>query len=119
VGEKILSPVCILALHFFKMQFNSCRRDISVGIATGLRAEPPRNQGKIPGRDKRILSSPSSSRPALGPRKPPIHQVAGAVFLGIKRLVREADHSPPSSAEVKNGGTYLGSTIRLHDLMRN
>jgi hypothetical protein len=25
-------------------------------------------------------------------------------FSGIKRLARDADHSPPSSAEVENGG---------------
>jgi hypothetical protein len=30
--------------------------------------------------------------------------VAGALYLGLKRPRREADHSPPSSAEVKNGG---------------
>jgi hypothetical protein len=29
---------------------------------------------------------------------------AGALFPGVKRPGREADHSPPSSAEVKNGG---------------
>jgi hypothetical protein len=31
----------------------------------------------------------------------------GADFLEVKRQGREADHSPPSSAEVKNGGTLL------------
>jgi hypothetical protein len=29
-----------------------------------------------------------------------------ALSLGIKRLGREADHSPPSSAEVKNAWKY-------------
>jgi hypothetical protein len=28
----------------------------------------------------------------------------GGSFPGVKRPGREADHSPPSSAEVKNGG---------------
>jgi hypothetical protein len=28
-------------------------------------------------------------------------------FPGVKRLGREADHSPPSSAEVKNDGAIL------------
>jgi hypothetical protein len=28
----------------------------------------------------------------------------GGCFLGVKRQGREADHSPPSDAEVKNGG---------------
>jgi hypothetical protein len=37
----------------------------------------------------------------LGPTQPPIQWVPGAFSLGIKRSGREADHSPPSSAEVK------------------
>jgi hypothetical protein len=31
----------------------------------------------------------------------------GALFLGIKRLGREAEHSPPSIAEVKNADILL------------
>jgi hypothetical protein len=31
-------------------------------------------------------------------------QAVGSLVLGVKRLGREADHSPPSNAEVKNGG---------------
>jgi hypothetical protein len=38
---------------------------------------------------------------ALGPTQPPIQWVPGALSLGIKRPGREADHSPPSSAKVK------------------
>jgi hypothetical protein len=41
------------------------------------------------------------SRTALGPTQPPIQWVAGALSLGVKRPGREADHSHPSSAEVK------------------
>jgi hypothetical protein len=43
----------------------------------------------------------SVSRPALGPTQPPIQRVPGALSLGVKRPGSEADHSPPSSAEVK------------------
>jgi hypothetical protein len=42
------------------------------------------------------------SSPALGPTQPPIQWVPGALSLGVKWPGREADHSPPSSAEVKN-----------------
>jgi hypothetical protein len=42
----------------------------------------------------------SVSRTALGPSQPPMQWVPGALFLGLKRPGREADHSPPSSAEV-------------------
>jgi hypothetical protein len=45
----------------------------------------------------------SSPRPErlLGPTQPPIQRVSGALTLGIKWLGREADHSPLSSAEIK------------------
>jgi hypothetical protein len=38
---------------------------------------------------------------ALGPTQPPIQWIPGAPSLGVKRPGREADHSLPSSAEVK------------------
>jgi hypothetical protein len=43
----------------------------------------------------------TASRTALGPTQPHIQGVPGALSLGVKRPGREADHSPPSSAEVK------------------
>jgi hypothetical protein len=46
------------------------------------------------------------SRPALGPTQSPIQRVPEALSLGIKRPEREADHSLPSSAEVKNAWIY-------------
>jgi hypothetical protein len=47
-----------------------------------------------------------ASRTVLGPTQPPIQRVPGAPSLGVKRPGREADHSPPSSAEVKNAWSY-------------
>jgi hypothetical protein len=61
-------------------------RDSSVGIATSY-----------------VLDGVTASRPALGPTQPPIQWVKRALSLGIKWPGREADHSPPCSAEVKNG----------------
>jgi hypothetical protein len=43
----------------------------------------------------------TASITALGPTQSPIKWVPGALSLGVKRPGREADHSPPSSAEVK------------------
>jgi hypothetical protein len=42
----------------------------------------------------------------------------GGLSLGVKRPGRESDHSPPSSAEVKECvKLYLHSPIRLHDMV--
>jgi hypothetical protein len=46
----------------------------------------------------------TSSSPALGPAQSRIQWVPGSVSLEVKRQGREAGHSFPSSAEVKNGG---------------
>jgi hypothetical protein len=48
-----------------------------------------------------IFLSTAASRMALGPTQSPIQWVPRALCLGVKRPGREADHSPPSSAEVK------------------
>jgi hypothetical protein len=53
-------------------------------------------------------------RTELGPTQHPIQWVPGAVSLGIKRPEREAHHSPPSSADVKEYvALYLHSTNTL------
>jgi hypothetical protein len=57
---------------------------------------------------------PAAYRPALGPTHP-MQSVLEAVSIGVERQKSEADHSPTSSAEVKNGGIYLQSTIRLQE----
>jgi hypothetical protein len=40
----------------------------------------------------------------MGPIEPLIQWVQGAITPKVKRLGREANHPPPSSAHVKNGG---------------
>jgi hypothetical protein len=49
---------------------------------------------------------PTGSRPALGPTQRPIQWIPRALSLGVKRPGREADHSLPLSAEVKNVWSY-------------
>jgi hypothetical protein len=51
----------------------------------------------------------TASRPVLEPTQPPIEWVPGALSLGVKRPGREADHSPSSSAEVKNAWIYTST----------
>jgi hypothetical protein len=60
-------------------------------------------QGLIPGSGK-IFLFPIASRPALRPTQPLIQWVLGLFPQGLKQQVCEADHSPASSAKVKNGG---------------
>jgi hypothetical protein len=50
-----------------------------------------------------IFPLTSVSRPALRPTQPPAQWVPGVPSPGVKvRPGRDADHSPPSSAEVEN-----------------
>jgi hypothetical protein len=70
--------------------------DSSVGWATTLRIGWLRFDSRH--WHENFLSSKTSTT------QPPIHCVQGALSSDIKRPGREADHSPPSSAEVKNGG---------------
>jgi hypothetical protein len=71
--------------------------------ARNLGGEP--RQRSSPGRVKNFLFSMSSRR-ALGPTHPPIQWVPGALSPGVKRQRREANHSPPTSAEVKKMWIY-------------
>jgi hypothetical protein len=71
----------------------------SVGKATRLRAERPRNRDSIPCMGN-ITSIKSKS--ALEPVKPPTQWVPGVYSPRVKRQGCDADHSLQNSAEVKN-----------------
>jgi hypothetical protein len=49
------------------------------------------------------------SRPALGTILPPIQWIPVAHSLGVKQPGREPDHTPPTSAEVKNVWSYISA----------
>jgi hypothetical protein len=74
------------------------RLDSSVGTATSFKLD---GRVSIPGRGKIFLFS-IASRPALGPTQPPEQWIAA-----VKRPESEADHSPPSRAEVKNDASHM------------
>jgi hypothetical protein len=52
-----------------------------------------------------ILFFSTVFRPALGRTQSPSQWVLGALSPGLKRQGREADHSSPSSAEVRSDGS--------------
>jgi hypothetical protein len=54
-----------------------------------------------------------------GAHQPPAQLVPRALSLGVKRPGRETDHSPPSSADVKNDGAIPPLPIRLHGVVLN
>jgi hypothetical protein len=56
-----------------------------------------------------ILPFTTASRMALGPTQPPTQWVSGALSLEVKRPGPKTDHSPPSSAEVKNAWSYTSA----------
>jgi hypothetical protein len=59
------------------------------------------DRGSNPGEGMGVFLFDTASRPALGSTQPPTQWVLGPLSLGVKWPGREANHSPPSSAEVK------------------
>jgi hypothetical protein len=78
----------------------------SVGIATRLRAERLEFDSR---QGLGIFLFATACRPALGPTQSPIQWVPGTLSPSVKRPVREADHLPPSSTEVKNAWRYTST----------
>jgi hypothetical protein len=89
-------------------------RESSVGIETELLNGRMSIRGSIPGRSNRLFST--ASRPAVGSTQSPIQWVPKVLSSRVKRQGSETDHSPPSSAEVKNDGSILSlpHTSSLH-----
>jgi hypothetical protein len=85
-------------LEFVKAHSVHRSQDSSVSIVTGYRLD---SWGSIPDKGKIFLFS-IGSRPALGLTQHPIQWV-----LWVKQPGCKADHSPPSGAEIKNGGAVL------------
>jgi hypothetical protein len=97
-----------LLLYFhFNIVFPSMT-DSSVRIVTGLRSGRLGFRVRFSAGAGKFLFT-TASRPALRPTQPPIQWVPGALSLGVKRPVREADHSSASSAEVKTAWSYTST----------
>jgi len=60
-------------------------------------------------KEKEILSFSKMSRPDPEPTHSPIHLVWDCLSLNVKQPGCEANHSPPSSAEVKNDWSYASN----------
>jgi hypothetical protein len=97
-------------LYFTQFLKSFGARDSSVGIATGWTTGVRFPAGA---RDFNLLcnvQTGSGAHPASYP---------GALSPGVERPGRQADHSPPSSAEVENGGAVPLLSLRLHGAVLN
>jgi hypothetical protein len=107
-----MNPVHTLQPHFPKIHV-ILTYDSSAGIMTRLRA----GRSGVLGFDSRlglgIFLPPPRPERLWGP--------PGLLFngyAGVKRPGRAADHSPPSSAEVKNAFSYISiPPVRLHGVV--
>jgi hypothetical protein len=69
------------------------------------------------GRGEEFFSSPRPDR-LSGPPSLLIQWIPGALSLGQNGWGGEADHSPPSSAKVKNAWSYTFTPpLRLHSVV--
>jgi hypothetical protein len=73
-------------------------------MATHYGLDEPRGRGLSPFRVRNFNFT--LARPTLGSTQPPIQWLPGALFSGVKREEREADHSPPTCAKIKATWTY-------------
>jgi hypothetical protein len=90
--------IYIYILDFLQYLYKS--RDGSVGIALGYGLDDRGSRVRFPV-GLGIFLFTTESVTALGPTQPPIQWIPWALSLEVKRPGREADHSPPSSAEVE------------------
>jgi hypothetical protein len=93
----------------------SCNSSVGIALGYGLDYRVSMFDSR---RGLGIFLFTTSSRTALGPTQPPIQWVLRALSLGLKRRGREADQSPPSSAEIKECvQLYRHSPVRLHGVV--
>jgi hypothetical protein len=75
-------------------------QDSSVSIAMGCGLD---TWNLIPSREKRFFSTPQHPDWLWGTHHP-YQWAVGTLSLGVRQVGCEADHSPPATSKVKNGG---------------
>jgi hypothetical protein len=83
-----------------RKEFGTANRDSSLGTTADYGLDGPNSINQ----HLKIFVSSTRCRQILGPTQPHIQWVPGTLVPGVKRTAREADHSPPSSAQIKKGG---------------
>jgi hypothetical protein len=111
-GTKEYSKTEVRKRDFMQVsKSETCRynssRDSVIGIATGYGLDDRGVGVRVPV-ESRIFSSPRCpDRSGVRPTSYPMG--TGGSFPRVKRLGREADHSPPTSAEVKKMWIYTST----------
>jgi hypothetical protein len=106
LGIHIITIVQIVP--FFRNSITTWEPGQRSRYSDWLRAGRPRGRTSSPSKGK-IFRLSTSSKPVLGPTPPPIQWVPGALSPEVRRPGREADHSPPTSVEVKNTWIYTST----------
>jgi hypothetical protein len=103
-------------LHLYYSHYTKSR-DSSVGIALGYGLDERGSRVRFPA-GAGNFSLHHRIQNGSGAPQSPIRWVPGALSLGVKRPGREADHSIPYSAEVKNAWSYTSTPpVRLHGVV--
>jgi hypothetical protein len=87
-----LKAIILFLLHIFGS------RNSAVGVATGYGLDDRGVEFRFPVGSRIFFTS---SRSPLDPTQSSSKMVPGDLSLGVKRQSREADHSSPTSAEIK------------------
>jgi hypothetical protein len=85
-------------------------RRYSVSIVARIRAGRP---GFDFQQGQRTFLFATASTSALGPTQPCTQWIPGTLSPWAKRPGREADHLPPSSAEIKNAWSYISTLLYI------
>jgi hypothetical protein len=94
------TPIMPIVIYYSLFSLVTANRDSSVGIAMGYWLDDRGSRVGFPA-GLGIFLLTTTSRTVVGLTQPHIQWVPGSLPLGVKRPGRETNHSPPSSAEVK------------------
>jgi hypothetical protein len=94
-------PLVLFIFSAFHLSSYLLSRDSSVGTATGHGPG-----GLFDSLQAKIFLFFAACRPSPWSTQPPSQKVLGALFEVVKQLGCEANSSPPSVSEVKNGAIY-------------